>query len=155
VNCIKLKKSAMTRPLPTSPDAAANPGEFAIIDNEDGTLTLTILDPAGNPSPISPFAAGMTLTSDAPDVVEVSEQEEFTWRECAVAGKAHDEKKHGHHAHHARSAHHRGGTEATITAVITWTAGQPVPHVLQWKDTVITDQDGGARIERGPVTVKQ
>lgn len=164
-SCISLKKSAMS-PLPAAPDPAANPGEFALIDNEDGTLTLAIVDAGAHPSPIAADAASLEVESSESAVVEVGAVKDFTWREEAAKSTAsapsqpsqgkggavkHPPGASPSATHHARqpAAVPAVAREVTVTATVTWTATNLGTHKLTWKDEV-----AGGVISRGPVTVE-
>ncbi len=154
----------MGNPLSATPDPTANPGEFALIDNENGTLTLAIVNPTGKPSPIDPAAAKTVVESSDLEVVNVGDLKDFTWREEGVIAtppappKTSGPKGPAHHPHvdphGASKAVSKGTTKgADITATVTWTGG--TPYTLKWKDTVTIKPDGSVCLERGPITVTQ
>lgn len=164
-SCRLFKRSEMVKPLPGQPNPAANAGEFGLVDNEDGTFTVVICDPTGDPSPIDEDAAELTVASSDKNVIEietVSGSGAFTFREriakgnVPTTGKAAPAKAAAPHAQHPPPAMHPApgsGAAADMTAVVTWTGGTPAPHTIAWKSTIGDDGKGGRAIHHDAVTV--
>ncbi len=148
--------------MPDKTDESASPGEFAFIEDTDGSLTLVILDPAGSPYPIDPAVAELTVASDRPDVAE-TKVEGFTVRVHPPTESLVPTPRRGtlpskgtvpHHKHPPEKPHRApgSGAVAVITATVTWQGGAPPPYTLSWKVTVNNDETKGITLERSPAT---
>jgi hypothetical protein len=165
MRCEVIKKSSMTKPIAANHDPKATPGEFALVDNEDGTLTLTIVDPTGAPYPIDSGSASMTIKASDPGAVDINHKGDFTWSEEVVvtvqppAQKSSGPRGPSHHSHVDPQGATRSISQAVSTkrvevvATVTWT-GSP-PYVLKWEDTITVNPSGDTKLERGPVEVTQ
>lgn len=169
-SCRVYRESDHGGPLPDKCDPKANPGEFGLWDHEDGTVTLTIVDPHGSPSPIEPGAAEITIESDAPDIMDVAVVDGYTFRESVghglrtvtrppppVVGTAPlGPHRPGKRVQPARQAP-QAPTASSVSVVVnikmtvTWADGR-APHTLTWADSV-TASTGPPAFERGTITV--
>lgn len=167
-SCVHFRKSALQNPV-SNPSPEANPGEFAIVDNEDGSYTLCLCDPTGKPYDIDPKVVSMTVDSDAPEIVRVELTGPLSWKESVgvIDSQAHGKTSppppikpsQSHHQPKTRSDPVRpgSGAVANITLRVQWkTEGYDIPpHTITWRNTIISDPAGDITFKRELFTVTQ
>lgn len=110
------------------------PVVFPLVDNGDGTFTVTGQDSAGVGGIDISAVATMTVVSDSPDKVTVDEPTGMT---CAF---------------HAASPVVLG--TAMLNGVVTWNDGSKGPFNFQLQATVVQGETSGVNVTLGPITTR-